>query len=57
MNILLLVGVGLVFWHLFHTEGDGIASTPAAPAVPATSAPTDTNAVATGDVTTSSVTP
>lgn len=57
MNILLLVAVGLAFWHVFGREGDSIATTTA----PATSTPptdnTDANAVATGDVTTTSATP
>lgn len=56
MNIILLVVVGLVFWHLFGTKGDSIAATPAAPSSPPA---TDNTTIAqgTGDVTTSSATP
>lgn len=57
MNLVLLVGVGVVFWYLFGRKGDSVAA--ATPAQTLQNPPTDENTVAssTGDVTTGSTTP
>jgi hypothetical protein len=57
MNIILLIGVAVVFWHLFGRKGDAVAA--ATPAQPLQNPPTDESTVAssTGDVTTGSTTP